>query len=549
MRGRRFARLASAMALALVTQLGGSQPSAAQSDRVPLGASAVDWTPLGALGPQGPRTLAVFPTWPANPTIVAERGADVILTRDGGQTLGAARWGTSSWLAHRTRLSSWVRTNDGQGYRSADLGQTWELTFDVRCTQDLAVSEPPRCDNPPQYGAPAVGPDIQVSPGFARDGTAYLSADGRLWRSRDAARNWQPLDPAPGQLVQSYQLSPDYGDDATVVAAVAGGGFFQTSLAPDAFPSSDPADSSGVLVSTDGGDTWTQLLSSGLAVDDQPYLAVQRIFPSPAYPKDGTMFAFALGDPSQSRPFGTPVAAMKRALFRSVDGGASWDVVAVDGPLPFPTVQQLAFSPDFAHDGVMLWARNDKPSSPASGSCQLRRSSDRGLTWTSVLKTTFQYSYCQDPGFSSVQGKTLAHVSVTAREQWSDHAGQTWVPFQLGPYLAGLVSSAPTAARSGSILVGFRPRDGSGGLFALGTGLPPSNGALPCAQPIVAGFARVFQQDAHLRNWLGCPLAPEHNTPIRVWHDHPASGDLTPLAGRRLAELRRPHSRCIPRER
>ncbi len=367
--------------------------------------------------------------------------------------------------------------------------------------------------------------------------------------SRDAARNWQPLDPAPGQLVQSYQLSPDYGDDATVVAAVAGGGFFQTSLAPDAFPSSDPADSSGVLVSTDGGDTWTQLLSSGLAVDDQPYLAVQRIFLSPAYPKDGTMFAFAWGDPSQSRPFGTPVAAMKRALFRSVDGGASWDVVAVDGPLPFPTVQQLAFSPDFAHDGVMLWARNDKPSSPASGSCRLRRSSDRGLTWTSVLKTTFQYSYCQDPGFSSVQGKTLAHVSVTAREQWSDDAGQTWVPFQLGPYLAGLVSSAPTAARSGSILVGFRPRDGSGGLFALGTGLPPSNGALPCAQPIVAGFARVFQQDAHLRNWLGCPLAPEHNTPIRVWHDHPASGDLTPLAGRRLAELRRPHSRCIPRER
>lgn len=397
----------------------------------------------------------------------------------------------------------------------------------MRCTQDLAVSEPPRCDNPPQYGAPAVGPDIQVSPGFARDGTAYLSADGRLWRSRDAARNWQPLDPAPGQLVQSYQLSPDYGDDATVVAAVAGGGFFQTSLTPDAFPSSDPADSSGVLVSTDGGDTWTQLLSSGLAVDDQPYLAVQRIFLSPAYPKDGTMFAFAWGDPSQSRPFGTPVAAMKRALFRSVDGGASWDVVAVDGPLPFPTVQQLAFSPDFAHDGVMLWARNDKPSSPASGSCQLRRSSDRGLTWTSVLKTTFQYSYCQDPGFSSVQGKTLAHVSVTAREQWSDDAGQTWVPFQLGPYLAGLVSSAPTAARSGSILVGFRPRDGSGGLFALGTGLPPSNGALPCAQPIVAGFARVFQQDAHLRNWLGCPLAPEHNTPIRVWHDHPASGDLT----------------------
>src|SRR6266536_5354648 len=262
MRGRRFARLASAMALALVTQLGGSQPSAAQSDRVPLGASAVDWTPLGALGPQGPRTLAVFPTWPANPTIVAERGADVILTRDGGQhweRRGSPPAVLGNLILAGTPDSSVLlgATNDGWGYRSADLGQTWELTFDVRCTQDLVVSEPPRCDNPPQYGAPAVGPDIQVSPGFARDGTAYLSADGRLWRSRDAARNWQPLDPAPGQLVQSYQLSPDYGDDATVVAAVAGGGFFQTSLTPDAFPSSDPADSSGVLVSTDGGDTWT----------------------------------------------------------------------------------------------------------------------------------------------------------------------------------------------------------------------------------------------------------------------------------------------------
>src|SRR6266545_2912021 len=186
MRGRRFARLASAMALALVTQLGGSQPSAAQSDRVPLGASAVDWTPLGALGPQGPRTLAVFPTWPANPTIVAERGADVILTRDGGQhweRRGSPPAVLGNLILAGTPDSSVLlgATNHGRGYRSADLGQTWELTFDVRCTQDLAVSEPPRCDNPPQYGAPAVGPDIQVSPGFARDGTAYLSADGRLW--------------------------------------------------------------------------------------------------------------------------------------------------------------------------------------------------------------------------------------------------------------------------------------------------------------------------------------------------------------------------------
>jgi len=157
------------------------------------------WAPLGALGPYGARALAVSPAWPADKTIVAVRGPDVIASPDGGahwERLGVApvpRHINLTFANPHVLLA----TTDEELFRSTDLGHTWPST--------LVASRA----------------SLQVSPATAT--TFALVGQGTLRRSRDAAQSWQVLQPAEGQFVQSVRLSPDFALDHTVVAAVAGG--------------------------------------------------------------------------------------------------------------------------------------------------------------------------------------------------------------------------------------------------------------------------------------------------------------------------------------
>src|SRR5262249_22176907 len=153
---------------------------------------------------------------------------------------------------------------------------------------------------------------LQISPATAT--TFALDGQGTLWRSRDAAQSWQVLQPAEGQCVQSVWLSPDFAPDHTVVAAVGGGKRFSSSVVYPVCPLSAADPSSGVMVSTDGGDPWQQR-TDGLAIDDQPYLAVQEVAISPTFAQDNTLFVIAYGEPQASLQFGTAVTALERALF------------------------------------------------------------------------------------------------------------------------------------------------------------------------------------------------------------------------------------------
>jgi hypothetical protein len=349
-----------------------------------------------------------------------------------------------------------------------------------------------------------------------------LDGQGTRWRSQDAAQSWQAPQPAEGQFVQSVRLSPDFALDHTVVTAVAGGKRFSASVVYSEFPLSDADSSSGVMVSTNGGDTWQQR-TDGLAIDDQPYLAVQEVAIPPTFAHDNTLFAIAYGEPQASLQFGTAVTALERALFRSSDRGLSWQALDSDGPFNFATRTELAPSPSFATDSVALWIKNYSAGSPASGSCKIFRSADAGTTWTEVLATTAQYSGCLGLELLRLPGRGVARVQVSTptNQQWSEDAGQTWLTFPLSTQPLAFANAVST------IFVGFQPFDDSGGLFALGSDIAPSSAALSRTEPLAGGFARVMSEHPQVRNLLGCPLEAEHNAQIQAWADQVTPASLT----------------------
>jgi photosystem II stability/assembly factor-like uncharacterized protein len=486
-------------------QEAGTPGPASSSSRATAAPGAGDWLPLGSLGPYGVSAFAVAPAWPNDKTIVAERGSETISTADGGghwERRGSPPVPFEQLILVGTTPDSRTLLGIHQRdvYRSLDFGKTWKLTLSV------------------QY------PDVQVSPNFAVDRVAYvLGGDGTLWRSRDAAGTWQALNVVPDQLVQSYRLSPDFARDDTIVASVVGGGTFLGHDAWAEFPSADPADSNGVMISSDGGDTWTEA-SGGLEVEGQPYLAIQSVFFSPTFARDGSMFAIGWGDPQPSVQFnGTPGTSMKRALFRSSDRGNTWYVLDVDGPFNYPQLVVFALSPNFAQDGVALWGKNNFAGTPAGGSCEVFRSNDGALTWTSVLQTNAQYSWCGDVGLVAIGWTVFAHIQISypLAAQWSHDAGQTWSPLELTTYPLGF------AAVAGNLFIGYQPVNGTGGLFGLGSDLTPSAAGLPCSEPLAGIFAQVLAQNPDVRNLLGCPLGPVHNAGIRAWADQIVAGSLT----------------------
>ncbi len=235
----------------------------------------------------------------------------------------------------------------------------------------------------------------------------------------------------------------------------------------------------------------------------------------PTFDRDNTLFAVAWGDPQPSLQYGQAVTAFNRALFRSTDGGVSWQALEADGPFNFPTLTEMTLSPDFASDGLALWAKNFSSGSPASGSCTISRTSDSGDSWTPVLATTAQYSGCGGIELLAVNGHVMAHaqVSTPINQQWSEDAGQTWTAFPLRTFPL-VFASTP-----GTIFVGFQPFNASGGLFALGSDITPSTASLDCAAPLAGGFARVMTVHPEVRNLLGCPLEEGHNAQIRAWAD------------------------------
>lgn len=209
----------------------------------------------------------------------------------------------------------------------------------------------------------AVVRDLALSPAFATDDTLFVGTNGvGFYRSTDRGDSWVP---AQGGLPADFKtrriaVSPAFPQDQTLVACSWNHGVWRSTDGGDSWTASatgltginhqtlaispDFAVDQTLLIgakpgrlsrSTDGGQTW-QTADAGLPVGDDGLLVLSIAF-SPDHARDRRV-ACALGDGS---------------VWLSEDGADSWQLLATfdDG-----MVQDLAFSPDVAHDGLLLVA-------------------------------------------------------------------------------------------------------------------------------------------------------------------------------------------------
>ena len=205
----------------------------------------------------------------------------------------------------------------------------------------------------------------------------FGAVNGGVWESRDAGRTWLPIfDAQSVGSIGALALAPS---DSKVIYVGTG----------EADMRSDIAQGDGMYRSGDAGKTWVKI---GLADSQQ----IGRIIVDPRDPN--TVLVAALG-----HPYGPN---QERGVFRSRDGGASWQRVLGEGA--DTGAIDLAYEP--GNPQVVyaaLWQARRTPwnvyppaSGPGSG---LYKSVDGGGSWTQI----------RDSGFPTHVGRIGIAVSTT----------------------------------------------------------------------------------------------------------------------------------------
>jgi photosystem II stability/assembly factor-like uncharacterized protein len=212
------------------------------------------------------------------------------------------------------------------------------------------------------------------SPSFVDDQTVYLfftdirgEESGRLHRSTDGGQTWQLWESSPdNKIVTAVTLAVDgdflFGDSQTQI----------TRISPDAL-------------------TWaeSETQTAPFPIDD---LAV-----SPNYKRDQTLFA----------------VSRAQGLFKSTDGGQSWQLTNFPVRSTSFDGYRLAISPDFAHDETLYIATG----------FSLHRSTDGGKTWQHLPRKGLNFPV--EVVAISPRNNTLLISTPTTIFRSSNH-GQSW---------------------------------------------------------------------------------------------------------------------------
>jgi len=182
---------------------------------------------------------------------------------------------------------------------------------------------------------------IAISPNFASDNTIYFGTryDG-VYRSVDGAQSWSAV--WRGHQTTSLVISPDFASDRTLFAVSRHKGVYKT---------------------VNGGDTW-QPVNNGLTAlfaSTQQSPAERgdiELAISPNYKTDQTVF---LGS--------------AEGLFKTTDGGESWQKLEVWATEGHDFIMGLAISPDYKNDKTIIVSVKGRG---------LFKSDDGGLTFSEI---------------------------------------------------------------------------------------------------------------------------------------------------------------------
>jgi photosystem II stability/assembly factor-like uncharacterized protein len=226
-------------------------------------------------------------------------------------------------------------TQDGP-YRSIDGGNTWERPgFPKGGAMIWSIAFHPSHRNVIYAGAAPVA----------------------LYRSEDNGDTWTKLEHA-----QSPEHCP-MGFPTRVIRIVADG-----SVGDDVYAGLEV---SGVLRSSDGGDTWSDMSEGIKMLAEQPHLK-SRI--GSAFDSEGMLDTHALAL-TPARP-GAPFLATRMGLFQSADRGVSWHDIRIGRFSPLTYCRDVIVSP---HDARTMYACLSPAARSSDGS--LYRSDDVGETW------------------------------------------------------------------------------------------------------------------------------------------------------------------------
>ncbi len=229
--------------------------------------------------------------------------------------------------------------------------------------------------------------------------------NGGVWKTTDYGRTWTPIfDDQPTGSIGALAVAPSKPD---VIYVGSGEGLQRPDLSVG----------DGVYKSTDGGKTWQHM---GLRDGQQ----IPAILVDPHDPD--RVFVAVLGHPYGANP--------ERGVFRSTDGGKSWEKVLYKDENTGAVA--LAFDPTDARTiYAALWAARQGPwengAWQGSGS-GLYKSTDGGTTWrplTKGLPTVEQGLGRIGIGIAPSDGKRI-YALVDARQEGglyrSDDAGESW---------------------------------------------------------------------------------------------------------------------------
>jgi Sortilin, neurotensin receptor 3, len=189
----------------------------------------------------------------------------------------------------------------------------------------------------------------------------YIGAvDGGVWKSDDYGRTWNPIfDDQPTQSIGAIAVAPS---NPNIIYVASGEGLQRPDLSVG----------DGIYKSTDAGRTWKHL---GLRDGQQiPALAID-----PRNPE--RVFAAVLGHPYGPNP--------QRGIFRSDDGGATWEkVLFKDGNTGGSDVEIDPSNPDIVY--ASLWQSRLGPWEDNNGFAGtnggLFKSTDGGRTWKKLTR-------------------------------------------------------------------------------------------------------------------------------------------------------------------
>jgi photosystem II stability/assembly factor-like uncharacterized protein len=292
---------------------------------------------LSSGGSQAPSLLGLWDygmTWDAC-YIFGAKGGLFYLSADGGKVWSQPRGGLGGGC---DRISALAVSPDcaadqtifaalvGNGiFRSSDGGRLWR---------------------PASTGLPSMSIEqILLSPGFASDRMAFsrswVLGQGNLYRSSDGGATWERL----GVELGLVAMSPEFDRDGVLMGVSA----------------------DQVVVSCDRGETWE---SVGVVPEGD---SITRLGLAPRFERWQVVFAF--GSASQN-------------LYRSADGGRSWDVVLSVGGHAFgPFPPQLVFGPETEGGRLLFLLATDSDPNADFFKDQgtLYRSEDGGLTWEALM--------------------------------------------------------------------------------------------------------------------------------------------------------------------